>query len=52
MKEYQIEVTSVTVVYVEAESEEEAIKDACIRAFDSCPDINNAVVLDVIDLED
>lgn len=52
MKEYQIEVTSVTVVYVEADNEDEAVREACASAFNNCPDIYNAEIINVTDLED
>ena len=52
MKEYQVEVTSVTTVYVEANSENEAIEKACREALLIAADSNNAVVINVTDLED
>ena len=51
MKEYEIQVTSVTTVYVEAENEEEAFEKACEKALWEVPDSNDAVVINVIDLE-
>ena len=52
MKEYQIEVVSVTTVYVEANSEDEAISKAYEQSLDVTPDSNEAVIVSVIDLED
>lgn len=51
MKKYQIEVTSVTTVYVEADSEDEAIERAYEKALWEVPEENDAVVVDVTDLE-
>lgn len=52
MKEYQVEVTSVTTVYVEAESEEDAMDKAYVLAIDTIPDEYNAVIVDVTGWED
>lgn len=52
MKEYQIEVTSVITVYVEAENEEEAFEKAYEKSLWEVPDSNDAVVIDVTDLDD
>lgn len=52
MKEYQIEVTSVTTVYVEAESEDEAMTKAYEEALWAVADSNDAVVVDVTDGND
>ena len=52
MKEYVIEVTSVTTVYVEAENESEALDKAYEEALRIVPDSNDATIIDVTDLED
>ena len=52
MKEYEIQVTSVTTVYVEADNEEEAFEKACEKALWEVPDSNDCVVINVTDLED
>ena len=52
MKEYQIEVTSVTTVYVEANNKEEALDKAYEQAYYVQADINQAKIVDVTDLED
>ena len=52
MKEYEIQVTSVTTVYVEADSEDEAFDKAYEKALWEVADSNDAVVVNVIDLED
>ena len=52
MKEYQVEVTSVTTIYVEADNEDEAIVKAYEKAWSTAPDSNDAVIVDVTELED
>ena len=49
MKEYEIQITSVTTVYVEADNEEDAISMAYEQALSVAPDSNNAVVVNVIE---
>ena len=49
MKEYKVEVTSVTTVYVEADSEDEAMDKACEKALWEVPDSNDAVIVDVVE---
>lgn len=51
MKEYQIEITSVTTVYVEADSEDEALDKAYHKALYEVADSNDAVIVGVTDLE-
>ena len=52
MKEYQIEVTSVTTVYVKADSEDEALNMAYEKALREAADSNDAVIVNVTDFED
>lgn len=52
MKEYVIQVTSVTTVYVEADDEDEAIDKAYEEALRAVADYNDAVIVNVTDLED
>ena len=52
MKEYEIEVTSVTTVYVEADNEDEAIVKAYEKAWYTAPDINNAEIISVTSEDD
>lgn len=52
MKKYQIEVTSVTTVYVEADNEDEAMTKAYEKALWEVADSNDAVVVCVTELED
>lgn len=47
MREYVVEVTSVTTLYVEADNEDEAIVKAYEKAWYTAPDINNAVIVSV-----
>jgi len=49
MKEYQIEVTSTTTIYVEANNEEEALDKAYEKALWAVPDSNDAVIVNIID---
>ena len=51
MKGYEIKVTSVTTVYVKADSEAEALCKAYDAALTMESDSNDAIVIDVIDLD-
>lgn len=50
MKEYQIEVASVTTVYVEAANEDEALEKAYDEAFRTAADRYEAVIIGAVDL--
>lgn len=45
MKEYEVKVTTVTTVFVEANSEREAIKEACKEALFITPDSTDAIIV-------
>jgi hypothetical protein len=49
MKEYEIQVTSIITVYVEANNAEDAIKMAYEQALSVEPDSNDAVIVNTID---
>lgn len=51
MKEYEIEITSITTVCIEAETEEEALAKAYEKALWEVADSNDASIISVIDLE-
>lgn len=51
MKEYQVEVTSVTTVYVEADNEDEALGKAYEKALWTVADSNDAVIVETTELE-
>ena len=52
MKEYQIEVTTVTTVYIEADSEGEALAKAHEEALLSMPDRSDAKVICATEIEE
>lgn len=52
MKEYEIQVTTVTTVYVDADNDEEALERAYVKAMSAVADSNDAVIIDVTDLEE
>ena len=52
MKEYEIKITTVTTVYVDADNEKEALSRAHVEAMRTMPDINDAVIISATDLED
>lgn len=47
MREYEVKVTTVTTVFVEANNEKEAIREACNEALSITPDSTDAVIIDV-----
>jgi len=51
MKEYKIEVTSTTTVYIEADNEEAALMAAYHEALNASPDFYDSVIVDVVDTE-
>lgn len=51
MKEYKIEVTSITTVYIEADNEEAALMAAYHEALNTSPDFYDSVIVDVVDTE-
>ena len=52
MKKYTVEVTSITTVEVEANSEDEATEKACGCAWEYDADSNTAKIIDVEDMSD
>ena len=52
MKEYEIQITSVTTVYVEADNAENAISMAYERALSIAPDSNDAVIINEVGVFD
>ena len=52
MKEYQIQVTSVVTVYVDADNEDEAINQACEKALWEVAETIDTVILRTVDLDD
>lgn len=52
MKEYEIKITTVTTVYVDADNEKEALSRAHVEAMRTMPDIKDTVIISVTDLED
>lgn len=52
MNEYEIQVTTVTTVYIEAENDAEAVAQAHMEALHTAPDSSNAVILGVCKSED
>ena len=52
MKEYEIQITSVTTVYVETDNAEDAISMAYEQALSVMPDSNDAVIINTDELFD
>ena len=52
MKDYEIKITTVTTVYVDADNEKEALSRAHVEAMRTMPDIRDTVIISVTDLED